>query len=83
MAEKLIVVRVAYDPEARIWYTESSHLDGLNGCAGSLEELRALLPGMIMDLIEDNEPSWEGSNIAVEIVAVGRERIDIPAAVAA
>jgi hypothetical protein len=30
MAEKLIVVRVAYDPDARVWYTESSDLEGLN-----------------------------------------------------
>ena len=44
---------------------------------------RLLLPGMITDLIEHNEPSWAGSNIAVEIVAVGRERIDIPPAAAA
>ena len=83
MTEKLIVARVAYDPEARVWFTEGSDLEGLNACAPSLEELRVLLPGMITDLIEDNEPSWAGSNIAVEIVAVGRERIDIPAAAAA
>jgi len=82
MAEKLIVVRVAYDPEARVWFTEGSDLAGLNACAASLEELRVLLPGMITDLFEDNEPSWAGSNIAVEIVAVGRERIDIPPAAA-
>jgi hypothetical protein len=80
MAEKLIVVRVAYDPEARVWWTESSDLEGLNASAPSLEELRTILPGMVTDLIEDNEPSWVGSNIAVEIVAIGRERIDIPAA---
>jgi Domain of unknown function (DUF1902) len=78
MAEKLIVV--AYDPEARVWFTEGSDLEGLNACAVSLDELRTILPGMIMDLIEHNEPSWLSSNIAVEIVAVGRERIDIPAA---
>ena len=80
MPQKLIVVRVAYDPEARVWWTESSDLEGLNACAPSLEELRNLLPGMITDLIEFNEPSWTGSDIAVEIVAVGRERIDISAA---
>jgi hypothetical protein len=80
MAEKLIVVRVAYDPEARTWYTEGSDLEGLNACAESLEELRTILPGMIRDLIEDNEPSWLSSNITVEIGAIGRERIDIPAA---
>jgi hypothetical protein len=80
MAEKLIVVRVAYDPEARVWFTESSDLEGLNACAASLDELRTILPGMITDLVEDNEPSWLNGNIAVEIIAVGRERIDIPAA---
>jgi hypothetical protein len=83
MADKLIVVRVTYDPEARVWYTEGSDLEGVNACAPSLEELRTQLPGMITDLIEDNEPTWAGSNIAVEIVAIGRERIDIPATAAA
>jgi hypothetical protein len=74
------VVRVSYDPEARIWWTESSDLEGLNAWASSLDEFRNVLPGMVMDLIELNEPSWKGSDIAIEIVAVGRERIDIPAA---
>ena len=30
MAEKLIVVRVAYDPEAKVWWIESSDLFGLH-----------------------------------------------------
>jgi hypothetical protein len=80
MAEKLIVVRVAYDPEAKVWWTESSDLFGLNACASSLDEFRTILPGMIQDLIECNEPSWSGHDITVELVAVGRERINIPAA---
>jgi hypothetical protein len=80
MAQRLIVVRVTYDSEAQVWWTESSDLEGLNASAPSLEEFRNLLPGMVADLIELNEPSWIGSDIAVEIVAVGRERIDIPAA---
>ncbi len=82
MAEKLIVVRVAYDPEAKVWWTESSDLFGLNACASSLEELRGILPGMVQDLIELNEPSWLKHDIIVEIVAIGRERIEIPAAAA-
>jgi hypothetical protein len=80
MAQRLIVARVTYDPEAHVWRTESSDLEGLNAWAPNLEEFRNVLPGMVADLIELNEPSWIGSDIAVEIVAVGRERIDIPAA---
>jgi hypothetical protein len=48
-------------------------------CAPSLEELRQKLPGVIQDLIEFNKPEWIGHNIAVEIVAIARERIDIAA----
>jgi len=80
MAEKLIVVRASYDPEARVWWTESSDLFGLNACASSLDEFRVILPGMIQDLIELNEPSWLHHDITAEIVAIGRERIVIPAA---
>jgi hypothetical protein len=80
MVQRLIVVRVAYDPESRVWWTESSDFEGLNAWAPSLEEFRNVLPAMVADLIELNEPSWIGSDIAIEIIAVGRERIDIPAA---
>jgi hypothetical protein len=80
MAQRLIVVRGTYDPEARVWRTESSDLEGLNAWAPSLEGFRTVLPGIVADLIELNEPSWMGSELAIEIVAVGRERIDIPAA---
>jgi hypothetical protein len=80
MAEKLIVVRVAYDPEAKVWWTELSDLFGLNASASSLDEFHTILPGMVQDPIELNEPSWQGHDITVELVAVGRERINIPAA---
>ena len=80
MAEKLIVVRVTYDPEAKVWWTESSDLFGLNACAATLEEFRETLPGMVQDLIELNEPSWAGHDVIIEILAQGRERIDVPAA---
>jgi hypothetical protein len=81
--KKLIVVRVTYDPEAKVWWTESSDLFGLNACAASLEEFRTILPGMVQDLVELNEPSWLGHDIVLEIVAVGRESIDVPATAAA
>jgi hypothetical protein len=42
--EKLIIVRVAYDPEAKVWRTESSDLFGLNAWASSLDEFGPYRP---------------------------------------
>jgi uncharacterized protein DUF1902 len=80
MAARTIVVRVAYDPEAHIWYTESSDLFGLNAWSPSIEGFRDVLPGMIAHLIADNEPAWLGDAITVDLIASGRERFDISAA---
>jgi len=80
MPQRLIVMRVAYDSEARVWWRESTDLEGLNAWAPSLEEFRDVLPPMVADLIEIKEPSWKGVDIAIEIIAVGRERINIRAA---
>ena len=41
-----------------------------------------MLPGMIADLIPDNEPSWIGDVITVDLIATCRERFKIPAAAA-
>jgi hypothetical protein len=57
----LIVVRAAWDPEADVWWTESSDLAGLNAEAPTLESLRDKLPAVISDLIEDNEPALRGT----------------------
>ena len=80
MAEKLIVVQVAYDAEAKVWWIEKSDLFGLHAEGATLEELRDKLPGMITELIPDNEPTWINHDIDVEIMALGRERVKIPAA---
>ena len=80
MAEKALIINVTYDAEAKVWYTEESpDLFGVIACAPSLEELRQKLPSVIQDMIEFNKPEWVGHNIAVEIVAIARERIDIAA----
>ena len=73
MSER-ITVNVAYDPEAKIWYTEGSpDLFGVVAYGHSLEELKQVLPGVILDMIEDNKPEWIGCNIAVDIVATAHE----------
>ena len=80
MTHKSLTINVAYDPEAKIWYTEESpDLFGVIAYGHSLEELRLVLPGVILDMIEDNKPEWLGHSIAVEIIATARERIDIAA----
>ena len=48
----MIVVKAAFDPEAGVWFVESSDLDGLNLEAASLEQLRDKLPGAVLDLLE-------------------------------
>jgi hypothetical protein len=65
----LIVVRAMWDPEAEVWWTESSDLAGLNGEAPTLEALRDKLPPLVSDLIEEKEPALRGTEIVVEIVA--------------
>ncbi len=65
----VIVVRATWDPEAAVWWTESSDLAGLNAEAPTIEALRDRLPPLISDLIEENEPTLRGRDIVVEIIA--------------
>jgi predicted RNase H-like HicB family nuclease len=48
-----IVVTEDWDPEARMWVATSRDLRGLVTEAESVEALRAKLPGMILDLLEE------------------------------
>lgn len=59
-----IVVKVAYDDEARVWFVASSDIAGLNLEAPSIEAMREKLPGAILDLIEvSGKPAPYGSPI--------------------
>lgn len=49
------IVRADYDPEARSWYVFDSDVPGLSTGAGTLEDLEAKLPDMIVELLELNE----------------------------
>jgi hypothetical protein len=64
----LIVVKVAYDAEAQVWYVESSDLPGLNVEAPTVERLQEQLPLAVADLIEAS--GEEGDfDIPIEIIA--------------
>lgn len=65
-----IVVHADWDPEASVWVATTQDLRGLVTEAASIEALRAKLPGMILDLLEENGVS----DLPASIEIVTRER---------
>jgi len=49
-----IVVHADWDPDASVWVATTGDLRGLVTEADSIEALRAKLPGMILDLLEES-----------------------------
>jgi predicted RNase H-like HicB family nuclease len=62
-----IVVHADWDAEASVWVATTSDIHGLVTEAESLEQLRAKLPGMILDLLE--ETGVTDLPASIEIVA--------------
>jgi hypothetical protein len=62
-----IVVQADWDPDAAVWVATTRDLRGLVVEAESIEALRAKLPGMILDLLEENRIF--GLPVSIEIVA--------------
>ena len=59
----LIVVRAAYDPDAKVWSVEdSAPLNGLNIEAATIDELRDKLPAAVIDLLETKTPGADIGN---------------------
>jgi predicted RNase H-like HicB family nuclease len=73
MPRGLILVKAAYDADAAVWFVESSDLEGLNAEAPSLEELLHKLPGVILDLPE--EEGFDEGEVPIELVAHARTRV--------
>lgn len=49
-----IVIHADWDPEAAVWVATTQDVRGLVTEAESIEALRAKLPGMILDLLEES-----------------------------
>lgn len=87
MAHGVIVVKAARDPEAGVWYVESSDFPGLNAEAATLEELVEKLPAMIADLEDEEEGSnhegddGDGRDVPVELIAYASTRVRLRAGV--
>lgn len=62
-----IVVTADWDPEAGVWVATSRDLRGLVTEAESVEVLRAKLPGMVLDLLE--EAGISDTRATIEVIA--------------
>jgi predicted RNase H-like HicB family nuclease len=68
-----IVIHADWDPEASVWVATTTDLKGLVTEAATIEALRAKLPGMILDLLEEYEISDLPPTI--EIIARASDRL--------
>ena len=62
-----IVIHADWDAEAEVWVATTRDIRGLVTEAASIEALRAKLPGMILDLLEETGVS--DFPASVEIIA--------------
>jgi predicted RNase H-like HicB family nuclease len=62
-----LVVAADWDPEAGVWVATTRDLRGLVTEAETIEGLRAKLPGMVLDLLE--EAGTTDMPASIEIVA--------------
>ena len=67
------VIHADWDPEAEVWVATTSDMRGLVTEADTIEALRAKLPGIILDLLEEQGVSDLPASI--EIVARASDRL--------
>jgi predicted RNase H-like HicB family nuclease len=60
-----IVIHADWDPKAAVWVATTQDLRGLVTEAETIEALRAKLPGMILDLLQENGISDRPASIAI------------------
>ena len=68
-----IVVHADWDPEGAVWVATTNDLKGLITEADSMEALRAKLPGIILDLLE--EYGISDIPASIEIIARASDRL--------
>jgi len=68
-----IVVTADWDPEAEVWVAMTRDLRGLVTEAETIEGLRTKLPGMILNLLEENGVA--NLPASIEIIARASDRL--------
>lgn len=71
---RLLLVKLAFDAEAEVWFVESSDVPGLNLEAASVEEMQRKLPDAIVDLLEVTMDAGD-FDLPVEIIAHASSRV--------
>lgn len=73
---RLIVVKAIFDPEANVWYTESSDIHGLRIEASTVEALVERIPGAIQDLLDgDDGDDLHSVDVPIEVIASASTRV--------
>jgi hypothetical protein len=72
---RTIVVNATWDPEACVWVAEAVDLPLVTE-APTIEALKAKLPGMIQDLLEDEDDGGE-LEVPVELIAHSSQSVRI------
>jgi predicted RNase H-like HicB family nuclease len=70
-----IVVTADWDPEAEVWVATTRDLRGLVTEADTIEALRAKLPAILLDLLE--EAGVSDTPASIEIIARASDRNEI------
>ncbi|WP_082528942.1 MULTISPECIES: DUF1902 domain-containing protein [unclassified Bradyrhizobium] len=73
MSDRLILVRATWDDEVKVWVAESPDLPGLVTEAASLDDLDRKLPGLILDLLTEDDD--RDIDVPVEVVASFSRRV--------
>ena len=78
MRHPTIIVRADWDDEAEVWVASSSDIDGLATEASTLEELRAKVLTMVVELKELNGEESDLAELPVHIIPQQMARIPNP-----
>lgn len=68
-----VVIHADWDPEAAVWVATTKDVQGLVTEADTIEALRAKLPGMILDLLD--EQGISDLPASIEIIARASDRL--------
>lgn len=68
-----IVIHADWDPDAEVWVATTTDVPGLVTEADTMEALRAKLPGIILDVLE--EQGTADLPASIEIIARASDRL--------
>ncbi len=83
MRSHLVLIKIARDEEAGVWYVEHSDVPGLRAEAETADALMGRLPDLLTDLLEENGAELglaSAGEIVVEVIASHAMKLQVPEA---